>query len=123
MVDTDIETGAWIAVAGVNPTNVDLAIASILAEFERLGNEPVSAEELSDSQANMTGSLPLRLETNEGVTGLLLNMEWYGLGLDYVQTYPGRINAVTAEDIQRVAHTYLRSDAYTLVVAGPELGG
>ena len=71
----------------------------------------------------MTGTLPLRLETNDGVASILLNMEWYGLGLDYLQTYQQRINAVTKEDVQRVAAEYLRTDAYTLVTAGPEANG
>jgi zinc protease len=122
MLDPDLDIGPWMAMAGVNPANVNLAVDSILYEFERLGREPVSAEELADSQANITGSMPLRLETNDGVAGMLLGMEWYGLGLDYIHTYPDRINAVTIEDVQRVARTYLQPNAYTLVVAGPDLG-
>lgn len=120
MLDADIGPGPWLAAAGVNPANVELAVESIRAEFARLGAEPVTDEELSDSQANMTGRLPLALETNDGVTSQLLNMEWYGLGLDYLYRYADNINAITAEDVQRVAAKYLRPDAYTLVVAGPE---
>ncbi|MCY3992276.1 MAG: pitrilysin family protein [Caldilineaceae bacterium] len=119
-LDADIGIGPWVAFAGVNPQNVDQAIDSILHEFERLGQEPVSDEELSDSIANMTGTLPLRLETNDGVASILLNIEWFGLGLDYLQTYQDRIKAITAEDVQRVAAQYLRTDAYTLVTAGPD---
>lgn len=118
-VDTDIGVGPWLAAAGVNPANVKLAVESIRAEFARLGAEPVSPEELSDSQANMTGRLPLGLETNDGVASQLLSIEWYGLGLDYLYRYADNINAVTVEDVQRVAAKYLRPDVYTLVVAGP----
>ena len=114
-------TGLWYAAAGVNPRNVDLAIASIQSEFARLAGEPVSAEELADTQAYLTGILPLQLETNEGVASTLLNIERYGLGLDYLQRYNGLIYSVTAADIQRVAKSYLRLDAYALVVAGPSL--
>lgn len=122
-LDADIGVGPWVAFAGVNPQNVDQAVDSILNEFERLGSEPVSDEELSDSIANMTGTLPLRLETNDGVASILLNMEWYGLGLDYLQTYQERINAITQEDVQCVAAQYLRTDSYTLVTAGPDANG
>ena len=122
-LDADIGIGPWVAFAGVNPQNVDQAIDSILHEFERIGQEPVSDEELSDSIANMTGTLPLRLETNDGVASILLNMEWFGLGLDYLQTYPERIRAITKEDVQRVAAAYLRTDSYTLVTAGPDGNG
>lgn len=119
-LDADIGIGPWVAFAGVNPQNLDRAIDSTLYEFGRMGREAVSDEELSDSIANMTGALPLRLETNDGVASILLNMEWYGLGLDYLQTYPDRIRAITKEDVQRVAAKYLRADSYTLVTAGPE---
>lgn len=122
-LDADIGVGPWVAFAGVNPQNVDQAIDSILHEFERMGREPVSDEELSDSIANMTGTLPLRLETNDGVASILLNMEWYGLGLDYLQTYRERIRSIAKEDVQRVAAEYLRADAYTLVTAGPGNNG
>ncbi len=117
--DANQAAGVWLAAAGVNPAHVDLAVGSILAEFERLGREPVSAEELADSQAYMTGVLPLALETNEGVASTLLNMEWHGLGLDYLQRYNDLIYQIAPADIQRVASAYLRADAYTVVVAGP----
>lgn len=119
-LDADIAVGPWVAFAGVNPQNVDQAVDSILHEFDRMGQELVSDEELDDSIANMTGTLPLRIETNDGVASILLNMEWFGLGLDYLQTYPVRIRAISKEDVQRVAAEYLRTDAYTLVTAGPE---
>lgn len=111
--------GAWLAAAGVNPSHIGQAIESIMAEFARLREEPVSAEELADSQAYMTGVLPLTLETNDGVASTLLNIEYFGLGLDYLQRYNDLIYSVTAADVQRVAQHYLRPDAYALVVAGP----
>lgn len=117
--DAELHAGVWLAEAGVNPEDAPRAIDSILAEFERLGTEPVSDEELADSQAYMTGVLPLSLETNGGVAARLLDMEWHGLGLDYLQRYRDLIFSVTPADVQRVAQQYLRTDNYTLVVAGP----
>ena len=55
--------------------------------MRRLRDEPVPAEELADSQAFLTGSMPLRLETNEGVAATLLDMERYDLGADYLLRY------------------------------------
>jgi zinc protease len=120
-VDTDLYGGAWLAQAGINPNNVQQATDSILAEFERLGTEPVNAEELADTQAYLTGVVPLTLETNAGVASTLLNMEWHQLGLDYLERYPALINGVTAEDVQRVAAKYIQPELCTVVVAGPEL--
>ena len=113
-------TGLWYAAAGVNPANVQQAIDSIQQEFARLTDERVSDEELADTQAYLTGILPLQLETNDGVATTLLNMEWNNLGLDYLYRYNALTYAVTAEDVQRVAQKYLRPDAYALSVAGPD---
>jgi zinc protease len=111
--------GVWMASAGVNPANVDAAIASIEEEFARIGEEGVEAEELADSQAYLTGVLPLTLETNEGVAGTLLSMEWFGLGLDYLLRYKDLIFGVTAQEVQRVCREYLRPQRCVSVVAGP----
>ncbi len=116
--DANVAAGAWLAIAGVNPANVDRTLAAILVEFARLGDEPAPEEELADSQAFMTGVLPLTLETNEGVATTLLNMEWQGLGLDFIRRYDDIIYSVSAADVQRVAAAYLRADRYTAVVAG-----
>ncbi len=115
----EIAGGVWLAAAGVNPDHVEDALASIEAEFIRIGRQGVSAEELADSQAYLTGVLPLTLETNEGVAATLLSMEWYGLGLDYLLRYKEMIYAVTVADIQRVCAEYLRPERCVTVVAGP----
>jgi len=117
--DANLAAGVWYAAAGVNPNHVEQTVESILAEFARLGSEPVTEEELADSQAFMTGVLPLTLETNEGVANTLLNMEWHGLGLDYIQRYSDIIYGVGAADVQRVAATYLTAERCSAVVAGP----
>ncbi len=111
--------GPWCVIAGVNPANVERAIVSIRAEIRRICEEPVDEKELDDNKAFITGSLPLRLETNEGVTQTILNMEHYGLGLDYLQRYAGLINEITADRVQAVAQRWLDPDAYALAIAGP----
>ena len=79
-----------------------------------------STDELADSQAYLTGVLPLTLETNDGVADTLLNMEWHGLGLDYLQRYHSLIYGVTADDVRRVARQYLAPEKCIVVVAGPD---
>ncbi len=111
--------GPWRVVTGVNPANVERAIDTILAEIHRIQDEPVSEQELDDAKSYLTGSLPLGLETNEGVAGTLLDMEFFDLGLDYLQRYPDLINSVTIEDIQQAARRVFPRDAYALAIAGP----
>jgi zinc protease len=116
--EAESRAGMWSAAAGVNPAQVEQALAAMHHELERLAIESVAEEELADSQAYLTGIVPLTLETNDGVASTLLNMEWHGLGLDYLIRYPTLINEITPADVQRVARTYLTGPAVT-VVAGP----
>ncbi|HHX64860.1 MAG TPA: insulinase family protein, partial [Chloroflexi bacterium] len=104
--------------AGVHPSHVDRTVELILQEIDRLRQEPVSADELDDCRSYLTGALPLQLETNDGMAGMLLAIERYGLGLDYLQRYADIVGAVTAEDIQRVASRYLSTERYVLTMAG-----
>ncbi len=116
---SDHESGTWGAIAGVAPGNVERAIAAMLAEVRRLGAEPVPQAELQDSKRYLTGSLPLQLETNDGVASILVDIEWLGLGLDYLLRYPRIIESLTADEVQAAARKYLNPDQYVLAVAGP----
>ncbi len=113
------EPGAWEVIAGVNPANVERCLEAVNEELARLASELVPEEELGDSKALLTGSLPLRLETNEGVADTILDMVWYDLGLDYLHRYADMINGVTAEQVRTVAGKYLRPDAHVVAIAGP----
>ncbi len=119
-VDGGLGPGSWRVVAGVNPVNVQPAIEAILGEIERITTERVSEEELADNKANFTGRLPLQLESNEGVAGVILMMERYKLGLDYLRRYSDIINAITPGDVLAAAKRYLNPAAYALAIAGPE---
>ena len=88
----------------------------ILEEIKRIRNEPVTTEELSDAKAYLTGSFPRRLDTMGKIAGFLALTEFYGLGIDYDIKYPEYINAVTKEDVQRVARRYMDPEDYVLVV-------
>ena len=118
-VDGGPGPGPWRAIAGVSPANVEQAVAGIRDEIRRICQEPVGDKELADNKAFITGSLPLRLETNEGMAQVILNMERYNLGLDYLQRYEGLIGETTAERVRAVAQRWLDPDAYALAVAGP----
>jgi zinc protease len=119
-LEAGLGEGPWQAIAGVNPDNVERTIDGILYEVRRLRDEPVPADELADSQAFLTGSMPLRLETNEGIGNTLLSIERHDLGFDYLLHYADLVNAVTVEDIQEVAQRIMDPEIYALAIAGPE---
>jgi zinc protease len=94
------------------------AIGEIFKELRRMRTEQVSEKELADAKAYLTGSFPLRLDTSAKIAGMMTSVEIYNLGLDYPQQYPKLINAVTREDILRVAKKYLDPDKMVVVVLG-----
>ncbi len=120
-IATGRESSLFVARAGVSPTDADQAIAAITDEIRRLQREDVSAEELADAQSYLTGVLPVALERSAGVASTLLSIEYYGLGLDYLDRYPAVINALTVDDLRRAAATHLDPDRLVVVTAGPAI--
>ena len=114
-----VGAGPWVVRAGVNPDNIDKAIAGIEDELRRFLKDPVTAAELGEAQDFLTGSLALRLETNDGVAGTLLGMELYDQGLDYLERYNSIIRSLTADDLLAASRKYIDVDHAVVVVAGP----
>jgi zinc protease len=121
-LDGGMGPGLWAARAGVNPANVDKAIESMIVELRRLQDEPVGEDELLNAQDFLTGSLPLALESQDGVARAALDIELYNLGLDYLDRYPAIIRALTREQLQAAAQRHLHPDRLAITVAGPERG-
>ncbi len=115
------ESGLFVARAGVSPKDVDQAVTAIAGETRRLQTVAVDVEELEDAQSYLTGVLPIALERSAGVASTLLSIEYYGLGLDYLDRYPGIINGLTRDDLLRAALTHLDADRLVVATAGPEL--
>jgi zinc protease len=112
----------WVVSTGVAPDKVEQAIKSILIEIDHIRDEPIPEEELADSQAFRTGSLPVSLETNDGLANIITDVELYGLGLDYLQNLPDKIKAMTPATVQAAAQKYLSSEQIAIAVAGPNPG-
>ena len=94
------------------------ALRLTVDEFWRLQRERVSDRELNDAQAYLTGSFPLTIETPSAIALQVLNNVFYGLDLNELQTFRERVNAVTPDDIQRVARLYLHPDKLSIVLVG-----
>ena len=111
---------SWTVSSGVNPDNIELAIDSSFEEIERLITEVISDDDLADNQSYFSGRLPLRLESNEGISSHIHGMESYQLGLDYLANYKEMIYSITKDDILKAAQNYLKPDEMVVAVAGPE---
>jgi predicted Zn-dependent peptidase len=106
-----------VAQIGTAPANATRAEQGILAEAERLRQEPVAGEELDRAKAQLTGGFELDLRTNARQALYRGLFESLGVGHGFVSRYRELVEAVTPADVQRVARGYLVDHA--VAVVGP----
>jgi zinc protease len=107
--------------AGVDPANVERAVAAIDHEVRTLAATGPTARELDESRAYLIGSIPRMLETNQSIASFLQMCEDYGLGLDFDQRLPQLLNAVTLEQVHSAAAELLDPARAAVAIAGPAL--
>ena len=117
--DANVVEGPLIVRAGVNPTNVDRAVASIDEEMRRMAAEGLTSAELADCKQYLIGSIPRLLETNGAIATFLQTAEFFGLGLDHDLRLPSLLDAVSLEDVNTAAREALDVNRAAVVVAGP----
>jgi zinc protease len=118
-LDANVIPGPLMVRAGVNPANVDRAVASIDEEIDRMAAGGPTERELRESKQYLIGSMPRTLETNTGIANFLQTVEFFELGLDYDLRLPDLINAVTREAAHDAARNVLASSKAAVVIAGP----
>ena len=118
-LDATFGPGPFSIRAGVSAANVERTIASIDAELNNVVKDGFTAQEIDESKSYMIGSLPRQLETNAAIAAFLLNVETFGLGLDYDERLPALIKGVTKEAADAAARRLLNPDKATIAVAGP----
>jgi zinc protease len=94
------------------------ALDEFLKEFRKIREEAVPKEELDNAKRAIVGNFALSLENQSGVLTRMLSLAEYGLPADYWDTYPEKVMAVTAEDVQRVARKYIPLDNVQIVAVG-----
>ncbi|QEC68677.1 insulinase family protein [Panacibacter ginsenosidivorans] len=106
------------ATASVRNDKVDSAVAEILHEIDTIRTKKVSADELANAKAIYNGSFALGLENPARTAGFASNILINNLPKDFYRTYLQKINAVTVDDVQRVAQKYFNYSNTRIVVVG-----
>lgn len=114
----DRTLGRFVATANVRNEVTDSAVVEFLSEIQRITRELVTPEELNTTIQYMTGSFARALEDPQTVASFALNIEQNGLPKDYYKTYLQKLASVTAEDVRRVAASYLRPENLYIAVVG-----
>jgi predicted Zn-dependent peptidase len=113
------DAGSLYSQAGVDIDRADEAVETIVREFSRIAEEPVPAEELEKARALAKGRFVLRLENPQGMTMFGLSREVLeGRAVEPDEVLAG-LDAVTVEDVQRVAQDVIASNGVNLALIGP----
>ena len=113
------DAGSLYSQAGVDINRADEAVETIAREFRRIADEAVPAEELEKARALAKGRFVLRLENPQGMTMFGLSREVLeGKAVEPEEITAG-LDAVTAEDVQRVAQDVIASEGMNLALIGP----
>lgn len=98
------------------------AVAVVQAEWERILRDGVTDDELAKAKTYMTGAYPLRFDGNGRIAGILVGMQSIGLTVDHPRTRNARVEAVTQDDIRRVAARLIKPENLFFVVVGEPTG-
>ena len=110
--------GSFEVIMQTKNASANDAIGRACAEIARIRREPVTDDELAGAKLYLTGSFPLRLDTTTKIVAFLTQVEFFNLGANYADTYAQHINAVSKDDVLRVAQQYLHPDQLLLVAVG-----
>ena len=113
------DAGTLYAQAGVDITRIDDAVSTIAAELRKIAIEPIPADELEKARSFAKGRFVLQLETPQGLMMFGLRREVLEKRLPDPSEVLAGLDAVTVEDVSRVAQELISDDRYRLAVIGP----
>ncbi len=112
------QTGDFMAETDTRTDTTGEALRVIFDEYARLRRDRVHERELADAQAYLAGHFPLTIETPDAIATQVLNAVFYDLPLEEIPTYRERVQAVTPDDVQRVARAYIAPERLSVVLVG-----
>jgi zinc protease len=115
-----LDPGYFGVYMATSPDRLEEALDGIEAELQKVRAREVPAAELERAKRYLVGSFEISLQRKSTVAAYLAFHERYGLGHQSYFDYPAQVLAVTAQDIRRVARTYLDPDKRVVAVVKPE---
>jgi predicted Zn-dependent peptidase len=110
--------GTWWSGAEVRTEVTQGAMKEFMFELNRLRDTPVPAEELENAKRAIIGGFALSLEQPQSLLQNIITQKLYNLPADYWDTYPQKVAAITADDVQRVAKKYIDLGHLQVVAVG-----
>jgi predicted Zn-dependent peptidase len=110
--------GTFVASSPVRTEVTEGTIREFMNEFKRIRDEKVSATELENAKRAIIGSFALSLESPQARLQNIITQKLYNLPANYWDTYPQKVEALTVEDVQRVAQKYIDLNHLQIVAVG-----
>jgi predicted Zn-dependent peptidase len=110
--------GTWVSSSEVRTEVTEGAMKEFMNEFNRLRNDAVPAEELDNAKRAIIGGFALSLEQPGTLLQNIITQKLYNLPADYWDTYPQKVSAITAADVQKAAQKYLDLAHLQVVAVG-----
>jgi predicted Zn-dependent peptidase len=110
--------GTWTSSSEVRTDVTEGAMKEFMYELNRLRTEPVTAQELDNAKRAIIGSFALSLEQPTTLLQNIITQKIYNLPADYWDTYPQKVSAITAADVQQAAQKYLDMSHLQVVAVG-----
>jgi predicted Zn-dependent peptidase len=117
--DSCHDVGYLATQCGVEHANLEETIRTILEEYRRIASEPVPEKELKKAKEYIKGSAVMSLESSDEVIAYLVDQEILKGEIRMPEERFAKIDAVTAEDVRRVAQAVFRPERLNLAVIGP----
>jgi len=114
--------GVHLGGLGTSNASTGQAIDLVKAELAKIRSEGVSQEELEAAKTYLNGSFSLRLSSNARIAKILASMQFSRLPISYLDERAGLINAVTLDDIKRVAQRLMDPEKLIITVVGKPEG-
>ncbi len=116
------KAGLFMGGAATKNESVGETLKIIDEELKRIAADGVEEKELQDAKKYLTGSYPLRFDTNSKIASQMLGIQMENLGLDYVIKRNDMINAVTLADLKRIAKRLIKPGNLIVTVVGKPVG-
>jgi zinc protease len=110
--------GYWAEVADVTTQFTGPSLKEIFGEVTRMQKEPVTDPELKGIQNYLSGIFVIQNSSRGALIGQLENVDFQGLGENYLKTYVAKVNAVTPAIVQKMTQDYIKPEEMTIVVVG-----
>ncbi|WP_199899343.1 M16 family metallopeptidase [Sneathiella glossodoripedis] len=112
------EAGVHLGGLGTGEKTTIEAIELIRSELTKIRQNGVTERELEAAKKYLNGSFALRLSSNARIAGIMASMQFSNLSMDYLDERSALINAVSLEDIKRVAKRLMDPDRLLLTIVG-----